>query len=223
MPYRKSKIILIYLFLFLLMASLNNKNLNNLNLMKLDEIIIDGLDEKNNLELVENIQSLNINNLFFFNKEQIKEIINSNNLVDKYKIFKHYPSTLIIKIDKTKFLAQMQKEDKNFILGSNGKLIESQKLKNDIPFIFGNFDEEKFFQLKKAIDETNFDYNQIKNLYFFKSGRWDLETNNGVLIKLPKEDIKKMLELLDSFLIKQKKKNIFKIDLRQKNQIIING
>ncbi len=205
------------------MASLNNKNLNNLNLMKLDEIIIDGLDEKNNLELVENIQSLNINNLFFFNKEQIKEIINSNNLVDKYKIFKHYPSTLIIKIDKTKFLAQMQKEDKNFILGSNGKLIESQKLKNDIPFIFGNFDEDKFFQLKKAIDETNFDYNQIKNLYFFKSGRWDLETNNGVLIKLPKEDIKKMLELLDSFLIKQKKKNIFKIDLRQKNQIIING
>jgi len=223
MPYRKSKIVLIYFFLFLLIGTLNNKDLNNFDLMKLNEIIVNGLDEKNNLELVNNIDSLNISNLFFLNKVQIKEIINSNSLVENYQIFKRYPSTLIVKIDKTKFLAQIKKENNNFFLGSNGKFIKSSKVKNDIPFIFGNFEVLNFFQLKEAIDESNFDYNQIKNLFFFKSGRWDIETYDGLLIKLPRNHIKASLKLLDVFLNEQKNQKIYKIDLRQKNQIIIDG
>ena len=223
MLYRKSKKILIYFFLFLLIGTLNNKNLSNFDLMRLDKIIVNGLDEKNNFEINKTINSLNEKNLFFLNKLQIEDVINSNNLVEKFYVFKHYPSTLIIKIDKTKFLAQIKNDHGNFFLGSNGKLIKSSKAERDVPFIFGKFENKNFFELKKAIDETNFEYTKIKNLFFFKSGRWDIETKNGVLIRLPEDNVKKSLELINIFFIKQKEEKIYKIDLRQKNQIIING
>ena len=47
--------------------------------------------------------------------------------------------------------------------------------------------------------KLNFDFDEVKNLYFFKSGRWDIETKNGLLIKLPKKELKKSLEIFDKF------------------------
>ncbi len=223
MPYPKSKKILIYLILFILIGTLNNKNFKNINFVKIKKIQITGLDEKNHFEIIKSLNSLGINNLFFLNKSKINEVINSNNLVEKYSVFKLYPSALVIKIDKTKFLAQVKKNNDNFLLGSNGKFIKSIDFKNDIPFIFGDFNNKNFFELKKAIDESNFNYKQIKNLFFFKSGRWDIETNNGLLIKLPQKDIKESLQFINNFLTEKKDKDIYIIDLRQKNQIIING
>jgi len=92
-----------------------------------------------------------------------------------------------------------------------------------VPIIFGNFENKNFFELKKAIDETYFDYNEIKNLFSFKSDRWDIETNSGILIKLPKKNLKQSLKLSINILSKDNQKKINKIDLRQLNQIIING
>ncbi len=206
-----------------MIGTLNNKNLEINNFANLDEIIVKGLDNENNYQIIDNLNLLKINNLFFINKEQIKDKIIANNLVEKYSVFKKYPSTLKIEISKTKFLALTKINNDNFFLGSNGRLIEAINFKKDIPFIFGDFDNESFFELKKAIDETNFKYNRIKNLFFFKSGRWDIETKSGLLIRLPEKNIKKSLQLMIDFLAKENNEKINKIDLRQYNQIIIDG
>lgn len=223
MPLQKGKKILIYFFLFLIIGTFNNKNLNNLFFFKINKISVMGLDEKSNFELQKELSFLKLNNLFFLNKIKIIEIINSNNLIENFSVSKKYPSSLEIIINKTDFLAKLKKNNKNFILGSNGKLIESNEYVIDLPFIFGNFEIESFFELKEAIDKADFDYSKIKNLFFFKSGRWDIETKNGLLIKLPKNELKKTLELYLIFISENKKKKIDIIDLRQSNQIIING
>ncbi len=70
MHQRKSKKILIYFFLFLIIGSLNNKNLININFAKINEITVKGLDDKNNLELMENLKFLKLNNLFFLKKKR---------------------------------------------------------------------------------------------------------------------------------------------------------
>ncbi len=223
MPQTKSKKILLYFFLFLLIGTINNKNLNNLELTKIENVTVSGLDDKNNYELINNLDFLKIESLFFLDKKKIIQTINSNNLIEKYSVFKKYPSEIEIKVDQTNFLAQLKKGNENFLFGSNGKLIKTISFKSNIPFIFGNFDKENFFKLKRAIDETNFRYEEVKNLFFFPSGRWDIETNSGLLIKLPRDNFKKSLELLVSFLNSTKKNEINKIDLRQTNQIITNG
>ena len=223
MPQKKSKKVLIYLFLFLVFGTFNNKDLKKNNFSKINSINVTGLNYNGNLELMSRLDILKIENIFFLNENQIKEIMNSNSLVESYTVFKKYPSTLNIKVHKTKLLAQIQKNGENFFLGSNGKLIKMGDMKSKVPYLFGNFQNSNFFELKKAIDETSFNYNEIKNLFFFKSGRWDIETNQGLIVKLPKDDLIRSLKFLASFLSQNNKQEINNIDLRQYNQIIING
>ena len=78
-------------------------------------------------------------------------------------------------------------------------------------------------ELKKFIDNSNLNYNEVKNLFFFSSGRWDIEIKSGILIKLPSEKLMESLELSLSLLNNEKFKNIKSIDVRQKNQVIIDG
>ncbi len=223
MHQQKSKKIVIYLILLLTIGTFNNKNFDDIDFMTIKKINIVGLDEQNNIELMNKLNLLNINSLIFLDKFKTSEIINSNSLVEKYSVFKRYPSTLSVNITKTKFLAQVKKNGKFFLLGSNGKLISTKKIKKNIPFIFGKLENEHFLELKKAIDETNFSYKNIKNLFFFPSGRWDIETKSGIIIKLPKDNLKNSLNLSFKILKNDKFKMINKIDLRQNQQIIIDG
>ena len=220
MPQQKSKKIFIYIFLFLIIGTLNNKNLNT-DFLKIKHINVSGLEEKKNKELSNNLDFLKINNLLFLDEIKIRNILNENNLIEKYAIFKKYPSSLNIKIDKTIFLAKVKKDNKIFLFGSNGKFIKKEHKVEDIPFIFGDFDNKNFFELKKVIDESSFEYGVINNFYFFKSGRWDIETYSGIKIKLPKDNIKESIDLSFDILKKFKKEEIISIDLRQKNQIIV--
>lgn len=219
----RNKKIILYLFLFIIIGTLNNKNLDKIDLMKINSINVSGLSENKNNELIYQLNFLKIGNIFFLKKNEITQIINSYNLVEEYSVFKKYPSTLDIHIKKTKFLAQLKKKDGNFLLGSNGKLIKTIEFQQEIPFIFGDFENEHFFSLKEAINQANFEYSQIKNLFFFKSGRWDIETNNGLMIKLPKDKVYLSLKMMINFLQQNSEKKIKEIDLRQNNQIIING
>ena len=222
MPRRKSKKILIYFLLFISLGTLSHKDFYENNLIRLNQIIITGLDEKNNNDLVNRLDYIRLNNLFFLEKTKIIEIIDTNPLIEKYTVFINYPSTLNIKIEKTKFLAKVNKDGKSFFLGSNGKLIESFQIRNDLPSIYGDFNNENFFNLKKIIDESDISYEQIKNLFFFKTGRWDIETHEGLLIKLPKNRVEKSIKLLIDFLDQNKEKKLNLVDLRQYNQIVIN-
>ena len=221
MHQQKGKKILIYFFLFLIIGTFNNKNFNNFNFPKIKKVEIIGLDENNSFELLKKLNYLKLGNLFFINESEINQIIISDELVENYSVFKKYPSSLRINIIKTEFLANVKNEGDNFFLGSNGKLIKSNYVNKNLPFVFGKFDKDDFFDLKKIFTTTNFKFNEIKNFFYFKSGRWDIETYSGIKIKLPKDNIKDSLDLSFNILNKLKKEEIVSIDLRQKNQIII--
>ena len=223
MHLQKSKKIFIYFFLFLIFGTINNKNINNIKIKELSKIYIQGLDTESELILENNLKRLKIKNLFFLDKYEIEKTIKSNDLVEKFSVFKNYPYNLIVKIDKTKFLARVKKNSDNFFLGSNGRLIKTSVLDDNLPFIYGNFINKNFFELKRAIDDSDLNYNTIDEFFSFKSGRWDIKTKNGILIKLPRDDLKKNIDLSIKLLSEDNEKKIKEIDLRQKNQIIING
>ena len=97
-------------------------------------------------------------------------------------------------LEKTDFLAKIKSNNKIYLVGSNGKLSNPDKSKIELPFIFGKPDIKEFLKFKNIIDESKISYNQIKNLYYFRSGRWDLELENNILLKLPKDNIKVSLD-----------------------------
>ena len=96
----------------LLVGSINNINLNRITFEKIENIYIEGLDDSNSALLVNEIKKLNLKNIFFLNKKEIIEIIEKNSLVENYNILRKYPSSLDIKVKKTKFLAKINKEKK---------------------------------------------------------------------------------------------------------------
>ena len=149
--------------------------------------------------------------------------VDPHKIVENFFVFKNYPSSLNIKIERTKFLAIIKKNGSNFYIGANGNLIQIDDKKTDLPFIFGDIDISKFLELKSIIDNSKFNYNDIKNLFYFKSKRWDIETKNGLLIKLPRKNLNNSFELLINIINKKDMQNINNIDLRQNNQVILNG
>ena len=153
---------------------------------------------------------------------KIKKIIETNPLVEKYSVFKNYPSSININIIKTKFLAKININGDVFIIGSNGKLSENYLNTDKLPFIFGKSDINNFLEFKKIFDKSKFEYKQVKNLFFFPSKRWDIEFKNNKILKLPEKLTKEMLDDLFELMNDNNFKNIKIIDARIKNQIILN-
>ncbi|MDC0402725.1 FtsQ-type POTRA domain-containing protein [Candidatus Pelagibacter sp.] len=221
MHQRTNKKIIIYLFLFTILASVNNFKYVNLQLFKIDLINISGLNDTDNSNLYEKITNYKKKNIFFIDSLEISKNINSNNLVDKFWVFKEYPSTININLIKTNFLGIVKINNIDYLIGSNGKLIKKKNYQViDLPFIFGSVDANDFLILKEILDKSNFDASKIENFYYFKSNRWDIKTKKGLVIRLPSEVNVNLLNTVNQIIEDENFKNIKTLDFRQTNQII---
>ena len=216
-----NKKIYIFFLIFLTLGTLTNKNISQLNFLDKKIVKIINKSEFNEDKIIQDLSILKNENLFFLKKEKILDIIDSNPIVENSFIFKNYPSNIYINIKRAKFLAITKKNGKNFYLGSNGNLIRVKEKIKKLPFIFGNVEVSDFLKLKNIIEASGFDYTGIKNFYFFKNKRWDIETKNGLIIKLPSQNLEDAFETLLNILQNKKFANVVKIDLRQMNQIIL--
>jgi len=222
MHQRKSKKILVYIFLLIIISSINNISLNGFKFDKIQNIKVTGLSIHENKSILNEIKNLNLNNIFFINQNSIKNVLNLNALIENYEVKKKYPSSIEIKIDKTKFLAKISRNGKMLIIGSNGKLSSYDEEKINLPFIFGNPDIKEFLIFKKILDQSKFSYEQVENLYFFPSKRWDIRLKNNILVKLPRnssvENLNNLYKILENYNIKK----FTVVDGRINNQIILN-
>ena len=222
MHQQNGKKILIYLFLFLILGSINNTVLTKIRFEKIQSVQISGLNQNQNINLLESIKELNLKNIFFLNGNEISKILSSNSLVENYEIIKKYPYALDIKIEKTKFLAKINNNGKIFLIGTNGKLSDIKFSDKELPFIFGKPKIDEFVKFTNIIEQSKFSLNQVKNLYFFPSKRWDLELKNNVILKLSKDHTKLSLDQAFELINDNNFKDIKVVDARIKNQIILN-
>mgnify|MGYP001456090280 CR=1 FL=1 len=222
MHQRISKKIILYLFLFFSLVTINNSKSLNLNLLKISKLNILGLEDFEKNKFYQDLNYLKDENILFIDKEEISKRIFTNKIVENLFVFKNYPSKIEIKIIKANFLAITKKNNKDFYIGTNGNFILANDPKKKLPFIFGDVDPEYLLTLKSYIDNSEFSFNKIKNLYFFKSKRWDIETVDGLLIKLPLKQVDVSLRILSNIINQEEFKNKKEIDLRQINQVIVN-
>ena len=222
MHQRKGKKILIYIFILIFVGSINNSALTKIKFENIKNISISGLSDEENLNLLNNILNLNLKNIFLINKNEISKIINSNNLVEKYEITKKYPHSLDIKITKTNFLAKISNNGKIYLVGSNGKLSDIKFSDKELPYIFGKPEINEFLKLIDIIYQSKFSLNEIENLYFFPSKRWDLELKNKIILRLSKDLTQFSLDEVFEILNDKNFNDIKTVDARIKNQIILN-
>lgn len=222
MHQRIGKKLLIYLFLLFTVGSINNVGLTKIKFENIKKINVTGLNENENINLLEDIKRLNLENIFLLKGNEISKVIVSNSMVEKYEIFKKYPYTLDIKIEKTKFLAKITSNGKLYLVGSNGKLSDIKSSDKKLPFIFGKPAIEEFIKISDIINQSKFSISEIENLYFFPSKRWDLELKNNIILKLSKDQTQLSLNQAFEILNDKKFKDIRVVDARISEQIILN-
>ena len=132
-----------------------------------------------------------------------------------------YPHSLKIEIFEKKPIAIIFYKKKNYYLSRKIELIEFTRLKKykDLPYVIGDY--KKFKKLFETLEKFNFSLNSVKRFVLYESNRWDIETKNEKIIKLPsinyKESLNNYLNIKDKDEFKKYK--IF--DFRIKNQLIL--
>jgi cell division protein FtsQ len=217
---RKNKIIIYLLFLFVLSTTsaklINDQNKPSSSISKIN---ITGLSKRKNLEILNNLNNILYKSIFVISKDEIKKILEKHNIIQEFSIKKIYPSTLKIEIKPTKFIARVSNNGQ-YLVGANGKLIEDRNNSELLPYIFGEFNSQHFLSFKQNIEKSIFSFSNLKTLYFFPSGRWDILTDNDILIMLPQEHLVTSLNLSKKLIDNDNFKDNKFIDLRVKNHLV---
>ena len=222
---KKKNILFLFLILFFL-SSINNQLFvkKKESFYNLQSIKVVGLDSEINLEIEENLNFLKNTNIFFIDREILIDQLSKYNFIENYNIFKSYPSKIILELQRTEFLARTIKNNETFLIGSNSKFISIEKFSNyeNLPIVFGKFTAEKFINFKKIIYQSDLSYNNIKEIFFYPSGRIDIKNRDNILIKFPIENLDQSLKIAHQ-IINNKNFNNNVIDLRISNQVILSN
>ena len=160
-------------------------------------------------------------NIIFLNTSKIEKILKKQSFIKSFEIKKKYPNEIKIKIFEKNPIFIIKNDNKEFYLSENINLINYLDLRKyrNLPVIFGNKENFKIlFQNMKKID---FPLYLIKKYYLLESDRWNLETYEEKIIKLPSKNYVKSLK---NFMSLRKKNNFDKykvFDYRIKNQLIL--
>ena len=219
------KKIYLYFFIFIFLTTTINTNYseNFLKYLNIKSIDIIGLNFEDQIRLQENLDILKNKNIFLIKDDELLNILQKYNEFEYYKIQKIFPYKLKIEIRKTNYIAKTIIDGKEFLIGENKKFTEfnNNMLDQDLPVVFGNFPIESFINLQDNLKEINFDLDIIDNYFYFKSGRWDLEIENNITIKLPSNNQFASLKNFNLFKKKKQFKENSIIDFRITNKIII--
>jgi len=220
-----------FFFLFILFITLSTFNPKELNLVKnnnntiltLESIIVEGNFLITENEIKKKLKKIYKKNIFLLKKKDIEEPLKEIYFLDKIEVKRKYPKTIIIKVFETKPLAILFKNKSKFYIDSKSNLIpyEDKIIEQDLPNIFGNESENEFINFFSLLKKNDFPEQEVKNFYFFRIGRWDLELINNKIIKFPHTNVNDAITKSVEILNNENFKNYKIIDLRVDDKIIV--
>ena len=179
------------------------------NVKDLEEKIYDfcNLDNKNNLSLL------------------AKNIL-SDPWIKNLSIKREIPDTLIINIEEFLPFAIWKTDNDIHLIDEEGKIIliperDVRKFTHLI-VVAGDGAKDNIYSLFNMLSSNSFLFSRIKSALFIGKRRWNLELDNGIIVKMPEENIMTAWNRLDEILsINGSEIDIKSIDLRNSNKIFI--
>ena len=215
---KRTVIAIALLILFSTISYQNKIEITKFNLKKIQI-------ENNSILKEEDIKELLIpfygKNLIFLRYIEIEKALMQNDFIESFNIKKKYPQSLKIEIFEKQPVAILFNKKEKFYLSEKSELIEFIKNPNfkNLPYVIG--EPKKFKILYETLKKLDFPIGSIKRYIFFETNRWDIETKNNRIIKLPEvnygESIKNYLSLRN----KNEFKNYKIFDYRINNQLIL--
>ena len=205
---KKTYVIVLLIVCLILLTTFNQTSLNNIKIkknyffkVKNIEIVNTSLIKEE--EIKSKLSYILGKNILNLNKQEIKNSVLGINFLKDIEVKKKYPDTILIKVKETIPLAILIKKEKRYLIDSESNLIFFDKnviSYNNLPNIFGENAENYFKDFLQHLKDNNFPDKNIRNYFYFRSGRWDIKLVNGKTIKFPINKvaaaIKESMELL---------------------------
>ena len=219
MPLKKDKNlnIVLYISLILILSSINNYNYRNVFII--NDIKVNGFSDEKNKIIKDDVQTIFGKNIFFLEKINLKKFINRND-TKEFIVKKIYPNKILINFTPAKPICIIENKNNKIVLGDNGKILDVEIYENNFPIVSGSKNISRIFEVVNLLKSSKFEYDSIKNIIFFKSGRFDITLNNGLLIRFPINYSKEIIDYGSDLLNNKKFANSKTIDLRINNRII---
>lgn len=205
----------------ILLTTITTKLRINITKFNLKKINIENISLLKEEDLKKLLIPINEKNLLLLKNKEIEQLLIQNTFIESFTIKKKYPDTLKIKIIEKKPIAILFEGKKKFYLSEKIELMQFKNLPNyqNLPYIFGK--KEEFKILHENLFEIDFPIDLIKKYTLLDSKRWDLETINNKLIKLPVKNYNKSLKNYLVIMNKNEFKKYKVYDYRLKNQLIM--
>ena len=212
---------IIAFILFILLTTITSKQEIIISKFNIKEIKIENNLLLETEDIIKSLKPIYNKNLVNLNYREIEEKLSKQTFIESFNIKKKYPNTLQIKIVEKKPIAILQNKKKKYFLSEKLDLIEfnnSKKYQN-LPFILG--EEKKFKIFYNNLNEINFPLEIINKYTLYESNRWDIETINQKVIKLPTNNYVKSLKNYLNLRTKKNFENYKVFDYRIENQLIL--
>ena len=217
----KKRILIAFGLILALSTFVFKFNINNFSILKIREINVENNSFLTENQVKKDLSFLYEKNIFFLNKEEIRNEISQNSFIKSLEIKKIFPNKIQVKVYEKKPIAIIQNKKKKYYFTDNNDLINftNSIIIKDIPIVFG--DGKSFKDFYNEVNQINFPLKSVKAFYLFETKRWDLITKNNQTIRLPQKNFNKSLQ---NFLLLSKKSNFEKytiFDYRIKEQLIL--
>jgi cell division protein FtsQ len=204
-----------------MLTTFQNKKINDLNFLNINKIEILGISNTEKNQFQTRLEYLYDQNIFKIKKNEILDLLSTEKILESINIKKNYPTKLIANFKKTEFIAITKVNNLDYYIGSNKNLILTSNKKTKLPRINDSTNYSDLLKLKKIIDQSNLNFGSIEEITYFKSGRYDLLMANGLIIKLPINNLESSIKFLEKIIFRNEFNNLKIIDLRLKNQLIV--
>ena len=140
-------------------------------------------------------------------KQMINELESHNSIIDNVYIRKTFVNGDIdVFVKEKNIIAVVMPENCNSIIDGgcrkklltyDNKVIPYHKMKNEdnILEISGTVGDVNVAEIIELLKKNNF-YNNVRSIYFYTSGRFDIKLNNDLVVRLPRQNWKKAISSL---------------------------
>ena len=169
-------------------------------------------------------------------KQMIVDLENHNSIIDNVYIRKTFVNGDIdVFVKEKNIIAVVMPENCNSIINGgcqkklltyDNKIIPYHKMKNEDNMleISGTVGDVNVAEIIETLRKNNF-YRNVKSIYFYTSGRFDIKLNNDLVLRLPRQNWKKAVDNLikmdAEYALASEIQNIKYVDLRLPDKIFV--
>lgn len=192
---------------------------------RVNNIMVEGRVYTNSDLLLGIINAQKGDPLLAFDPLQVQGLIEKLAWVKAVHVERRFPDTIYINITEHMPLALFQQKGEMTLIDETGAFVTRDDLGRfkDLPIVIGEGGAAKAPEFIALLKAEQILYSRIKALRWIGGRRWDIEFNNGIIAKMPEQDVSLALRRLGQAQMDEKvlDKDIVQIDVRDPARLIV--